>query len=105
MDNIAQFLNVYIKNDTHRNDGYCEATRDSFCNSIVCKNSMKSGGFNMTFLPCGGRIGYHTVDGDGTTHGYNFTIFSSGVLNYTSHIHGNITLEQINSTAVNFEVR
>ncbi len=106
MDSIAQFLNVYIKNDTHKNDNYCTATRESYCNSIYCKNSLSNSGFNMTFLPCGPRVAYHTADsGSSAGEGYNFTIYSSSLLHFTPQIAGNITLYQVNTTIVQFAVR
>ena len=91
---IAQYLNVYISNLTHTPSD-CQPTRLSLCNNITCPNPHMSGVyFNMSFIPCGERVGYYISSGRPSNLTYNYTFYESSAVHFSDIATGNLTLER-----------
>lgn len=106
MSEVAKYVGYFSSNISHK-PNQCQVVNEDLCNSISCSSPENPTGFyNMSFLPCGQRIGYNTLSGHNETSlSYNFTIFNSSVINYTEHISGNVTLvQQRGKKAVTFQV-
>ena len=104
MGQIAQFINVYVANITHR-PFHCHTVHNSYCNNITCTDPYSPGSaVDMSFLPCGDKIGYHTAYGNDTVKLYNFTIYKTTMAQYSRGTFGNITLEQSGDGEVTFQV-